>query len=534
MFNIFKKKVWPPSKRNPPWRSTLSIYTHIATHIDPEKPTGLSEEGYRLPDEQPRDPNRISFAPGAMDGIMSRHGSSKSGEQAVLQLYETLRRATENASDSNITALYSHLKDGHVIGVIDDLAEKIWLEKSLDADRLYEIAHWFATQATDREPVKFSIALLGLLRGHDDSEILLTLGRHDEFTLYAAAAIAGNEGYSDKVLWKLAKAAEGWGKIGTVERLAKTTDPEIKDWLIREGFKNNVMYEYLACICARSGDLHLALQADRIDDDLFNSAVDIVETLLDGEGGPTEGLSDYEHGCAAVAALLKHGTDKFDSASHYSFLSKLKDRLDAHQSGDEKLAQDWSADKVDLMSTKLADLLVKGKWHTIIHEALQSGNGQQFWSASRDCREFGIDPWPYFYRRTEAGEDYWWDLMRTSDADRIDRVLDLGLKKIPLDEIATGPGNELGLGPEYSSHSALGFILQDLGKFPGKGWAFIAAGLLSPVVRNRNMSIRALSEWDQKDWPQETVATLTLLCEAEIDDDIRLRLQALLEGTALH
>lgn len=533
MLSIFKKKIWPPRKQNPPWGNASSIYTHIATHIDPEKPTGLSEGGYILPDEPTPDPSRISFGPGAMDGIMRHHGSAGSQDQLVAELYAALKHATENASESNIAALYSLIKDGSVLGVIDALIEKIQLEGALDARRLYEIVYWFATQAADREPVKFSIAMLGLFQEHDDPEIFLTLGRHDEFTLYAAVAIAANGSYGDKVLWRLAKASEGWGRINTVERLASTTDSQVKDWLIREGYKNDVMYEYLACICARAGDLHLALDADRIDDELFASAVEIVETLLAGDGGPAEGLYDYEHGCAAVSALLEHGVDKFASASHYSFLLALKERLDLHQSGAEKLEQDWSDDAVYRISARLDDLLAKDRWEMAISKALETGDRRQFSEASRVCQKFGIDPWPYFYSRTEAGEEYWWDLMRISEADRIDKVLELGLKRIPLDEIATGPSDELGLGPRYLAHSALDFILQDLGKFPGKGWPFVAAGLFSPVLRNRHMALRALSDWGRNNWPEEAMATLVLLQEVETDDDIRVNLEKILEGQPL-
>lgn len=528
MLSFFKKNIWPPNKQNPPWGSAASIYAHIATHIDPEKPIGLSEEGYRLPDEPAGNPNEISFAPGAMDGVMSHHGASKPEGQIVSELYAALKLATENASENNIRALYLLIKDGSALSVIDPLIEKIRLKRALDAGRLYEIAHWFTTHAAHREPVKFSMALLGLLRGSDETITFLTLGRHDEFTLYAAAAISGNDSYGEIVLWKLAEAAEGWGRIHAVERLVGTVDPEIKGWLIREGYKNAVMYEYLACICARAGDLHIALQAARIDDDLLNSACEIVDTLILGDDGPAEGFSDYEHGCAVVGALLEHGKERFDSVLHYSFISRLRDRLDEHYSGERKLQHDWSADAVDHVSRSVSDLLAKDHWKPAICGALDVGDRQEFWNASRVSQKFGIDPWPYLYARTEAGEEYWWDLMRSSDVDRIDQVLKLGLKCIPLGEIAKGPSTEMGLGPGYSAHAALDFILQDLGKFPGKGWAFISAGLQSPVVRNRNMSIRALSSWDRKQWPHEALVALKRLKGLETDDDIRQRIEDLL------
>lgn len=311
MFKLFKKSVWPPNFQNPPWGERKAIYEHIAEHINPEHSEGLSEDGYRLPDEPEADPNSISFAPGAMDGVFGHHSSSKPEDEVVSDLHSALVSACEDASDHNVRSLYKLINDNSALGVIDLLVERIHDQQALDANRLREIVFWFTTKAADREPVKFSMALLGLLRGSDDSQVFLTLGRHDEFTLYSAVAISNNEAYSDEVLWQLAKSAEGWGRISTVERLTDTTNPKIKDWLLRDGFRNSVMYEYLACICARAGELHLALQHDEIDSELFNSASELIDTLVLGEDGPAEGLADYEHGCAAVSRLLAHGNRGF-------------------------------------------------------------------------------------------------------------------------------------------------------------------------------------------------------------------------------
>jgi len=57
----------------------------------------------------------------------------------------------------------------------------------------------------------------------------------------------------------MAKHVTGWGRVHLVERLAKTEDAEIKEWLLREGFRNSVMYEYLAYIAATTGGLNDAL-----------------------------------------------------------------------------------------------------------------------------------------------------------------------------------------------------------------------------------------------------------------------------------
>ena len=40
-----------------------------------------------------------------------------------------------------------------------------------------------------------------------------------------------------------------------VERLADTQAHDIKRWLVREGYRNTIMYEYLAYTCATAGAL---------------------------------------------------------------------------------------------------------------------------------------------------------------------------------------------------------------------------------------------------------------------------------------
>lgn len=529
MFKLFRKNVWPPNYQSPPWGNAPSIYAHISAHIDPDKP-GLLEGGYRLPDEAEPDPNKVLFAPGAFDGVMGHHCSAKLEDQMVVELYAVLKNALGNATGRNVQALYSSIKNNDTLGVIDALIEHIQSTAELDAARLRELTIWFATKGADREPVKFAMALLGLLRGWDDLEVFLTLGRHDEFTLYSAVAISSNEAYGERPLCQLAKSTEGWGRISTVERLASTTDPEVKDWLIRDGYKNDVMYEYLACVCARAGDLHLALGVDDIDDDLFQSACEIIDTLVSGEGGPAEGLPDYEHGCSATLSLLRHGQQRFGTASHYRFLSMLRNRIDDHINNDRQMEQDWTDEKARQIADGLNELLSQDRWHSIILGALEEGDRQAFWDASRISEKLGIDPWPYFLRRTGDGEEYWWNLMRTDDEDRIDQVLELAKQRIPLGEIESGPDDALGLGSGFLSLGALDFILQDIGRFPGKGWEFVRAGLQSPTIRNRNIAMRALSEWGQDAWPSEAMSIVQAAAKAEPIEDVRNGFEALLAG----
>ena len=120
----------------------------------------------------------------------------------------------------------------------------------LDPQRVHSIAHWLATGAADREPVKFAIGLLGVCHGGDDRDLLLTLGRHEEFTLYASVALQNSGDDAELSLWAQACLVTGWGRIQIIERLAGTKDAQIKAWMLREGYQNDILYEYTALIWA--------------------------------------------------------------------------------------------------------------------------------------------------------------------------------------------------------------------------------------------------------------------------------------------
>lgn len=525
----FLQKQWSLDIENPPWGSVPSIYDHVLMHIDPSQPVGLIDGGDSLPDEAPKNPNEMRFAAGAIDGIM-RHAQQGMDSEQVQEIYAALKNALRHASAKNARKYYELIKTANTLEVIDDVITLIMQDGEIDSDRLREISRWFVTKGVDREAVKFSTAMLGLTRGYDDLDVFLVIGRHEEFTPFSAVAIVANEAYGEKALLRLAKSVFGWGRINTVERFAETDDPEIKDWLIREGFKNDVMGEYLACMCARAGELDKALAVNAIDDNLFQSACEIIDTLVSGMSGAGELIENYEQGCGAVTSLLRHGTDRFQTTFHFSLLAGLQKRAEEHLSGKRTLGQNWSDEAVKRVTSDINGILSWDSWKETLIEALRNGDWSDFARASEYCARVGIDPWPYYVQRIEAGEDKWWHLMSSADDARIDEALRLAEKHISLAEITTGPSDVLGLGEDYLLHSRIDFVVQELRRFPGKGWVFIAAALRSPVVRNRNMAIKALSSWPKDAWPAEAETLIGRCIFEEPREDVKARLVALLKG----
>ena len=188
---------------------------------------------------------------------------------------------------------------------IDPLLTLIRARRRPGPGRLQSIARWLATTAPDREPVKTGITLLGLVAGHEDRELFLTLGRHEEFTLHAAVALAITEDDPKPFLMELASNVTGWGRIEIIESLADTRNEQIKAWLLREGCRNSIMNEYTALICARTGDLLGALKDPAPDAALLAGAGVILRALIPG-GGPAEGIEAYTDGAEMAELYLKH------------------------------------------------------------------------------------------------------------------------------------------------------------------------------------------------------------------------------------
>ena len=127
----------------------------------------------------------------------------------------------------------------------------------------------------------------------------------------------------------------------------------------------------------------------------------------------------------------------------------------------------------------------------------------------------------------------WYHLMTRCNEERITEVVALAERSIDLEKVTTGPADELGLGPGWEDHSCLEYVLQELGKFPGHGQVLIQTGLRSPVVRNRNMAIRAMAEWGHEQWSEELRLALETAAQVECCDGVREWMEKALRGEPL-
>jgi hypothetical protein len=316
-----------------------------------------------------------------------------------------------------------------------------------------------------------------------------------------------------------------------VERLADTSNPRIRHWLLRKGYKNSIMNEYLAYTCATAGGLLAELSAETIDEELLAATGEIIEALI--AGGPAEGVDDYADGPLVVTRYLHHLGAEPSRLEQLLAVNAIKEFVCRERDWTGPEGRGWTAALRATLHAQCQMLEALPRWKSATAAGLESDDESGFWLAQRAAHVLGIDAWEKHYRRLQAGKDDWYFAMQTSDSERIDRVVVLAEQRLPLDAIATGPAEETGMGPEWSAHGQLDFVLQDLRRFPGKGWTLICAGLSSPVIRNRHMALRALSPWQREQWPPDAEQRLRRALELEMNKDVRDEIRMVLDGTPI-
>jgi hypothetical protein len=189
-FDRFREP-WSLDGLRRPWIGT-SLYEFLRSHI--EAATGcLAPDGERLPDDQDGG-DEIRWAPGALDGVSTHHMGAGEETLRVKQLVKALQDVVTRASDDGLRQVFALVTREAVLGVIDEVLEQVRKNPRLRAERVHALGLLLASEAPARDAVKFGMALLGTIQGADDSELLTTLGLHEEFTLFAAD-IAGATGH---------------------------------------------------------------------------------------------------------------------------------------------------------------------------------------------------------------------------------------------------------------------------------------------------------------------------------------------------
>ena len=502
-----------------------TFFSHALALAALHGPGPWPDGGYPLPDE---DPAREQLMVGSvLDGVRTHHFGSAPDPDAAARIADLVADlVTGPPSQSACAGLHAALAGQPTLQVADGLGGQV-RRRGLPADRVRAVGRWLAEYGTRRDAVAGGIVLLGVAGDGRDRDLLLLLGALEDLTLYAVVALARTQPDPDRAVLEMARRVAAWGRIQAVERLKGTSDPQIRGWLLREGFRNEVMNEYLAPLAATTGDLYTAMLDPEPDEALLDGAGGIIDALC-AVGGPAKDIRDYPDGPAVIGRYLTLVRDRAPSLARAAIVLGLGDFL---ESG-EAAGLDWGSGSRDELRDACRVLARRPSWRAVVEGALADPDLAAFRRALWPAAQLGI-PTRQRVRarlRTDPFDGYLWQSLLEDCPDaEIDDLITLAQELLPVSELAAGPASSHGIGSGYYPPDHVpDQIVTWLGAYPGRGWILIRTALRNPVIRCRNMAIRTLARWPAHAVPAGAAAAVRDALQAEPEPSTRDAMEHLL------
>jgi hypothetical protein len=513
-----------------PRENSFSIYGHVLAHI-PEDGPGLLPGGTRLPDDPEPDPNgEVTMAPGLVDEILER-GTVVANEQAAAASFRLIQEVLRQPlAPGAYEALVEDLRGKENLGFLDPLISRVY-DAGFRRGEIRDLALGLATRSSDRTPVKVGITLFGLCATIEDRDILLSLGRHEEFTHYAGVALTNAFEDAEPLLWELAKVVESWGRINLVRQLASTGNPEIKAWILKEGSEGFPAQFILAYIAATSGELASALSAQEIDDAVYMAAGRILVNLIAARAIEThQDIDDYADGPEAIRRYLAHAARKQETLEGFAPLALIVDYLELRDGeeasvlrGTERrrnrrpLPKGWTKKERERSATYARWILRRSAWRELIEDGLRSEDVRTFHLAEDAAGWLGDDTFPVILdriRRSPTDDSVWTDATRRAqDVGQWNEVLQAAIERLSRHDTP-----EVGMFPRWML-----MISQEMQRFPGMGWPLVRTALERPLVIERRFGLRSLGWFleDEWRWPTDADDVLDLMARSDPDQQTR-------------
>lgn len=501
------------------WRKDDSIYQFLLSHINNDGK--LSTASQTLPDQDQNGSN-FKLAPGLIDAMFGAENSAES-KKSLEELVKHVRRvAIRNDKKSDFLFYKLITEDVSIIGLLDHFQFYVSNE-SLPVDPfLFQFAKDLTTKSGHRNAVKFGITLLDLCQAQSAIDEIKIMGLHDEFTLYASVAIAKLSMNAEDDLWELAQKVNGWGKIQLVERLAALNlNANIKEWLIIDGYKNEIMNEYLAYTCAMNGELHLKLSHNDIDKNLYKASVGLLNALITNQS-PADDITNYPFAAQVISDFLRHSLQYASDVEDLNLLLLLKDYLtEILNDEEEQYKNGWTPILISDCIIDTVGLLNGRNWEQIVIEGLKENDKKKYVYAKQSAYKLGIDFLEIVWDKLEKNPDdstFWYDITNKNSSADPDRIIAFAIKNLPLKELKKNKGE---VNENYQKYLCLDLVIQYLENYPTKGEEILLTALACPVAKTRNGAVKVLSKWNKENWSNMVRKEMLHIAQTDADEQTR-------------
>lgn len=287
--------------KEPRQEEAPSFYQQIKKAAGPE---GLPE-GFSL--QKPSEPDeKLRFVDGGIDGVAMYHTSIQPEDLGELPEILRLIQDEDPRAEERLEGFFrANGRMSPMLGLIDGLQE--WVvehREELDPNRLFRFALHLLRESRSVPCVKFGLSLLELVEtdGTQAREVISTLALSDEFTLFCGYVIR-DWADGEEELFRLAKVVRGWGRIFLLNQM-RLEAPEIREWLLREGWRNDILASYTAKLCAEKGGFLELLRRERLTGEELEQARGLMAGLLDE--GPVRNISVMAEGETMLREYLRH------------------------------------------------------------------------------------------------------------------------------------------------------------------------------------------------------------------------------------
>jgi hypothetical protein len=244
--------------------------------------------------------------PGARDAaLLARGRRPGDDDEEAIPILAPFRRACRSTDERHFRDLYEAARVTRLASCWEPFLERVRGSAGITPAVMRPIAQRLRRRAADPEPVKLGILVATALRDAEALPDVEVLSRHDEFGFWCVQAISAIAKDPVVPIWDLARRLRGWGRIHAVRRLSLDARrrPDVRDWILREGCRNDIAPGHLAAVCAAAGNLDEALSAGPADDALLDGAAQILAAMFVDQGpGPT--WRNWKAAPAAARAYL--------------------------------------------------------------------------------------------------------------------------------------------------------------------------------------------------------------------------------------